>query len=354
MMNYKETLFFVGKCLTISHEEHNRIIVENEIKSGNVNWDNVVKLSTEHYVFPALYCNFKRANFLHYLPEELVNYMKHITDLNRERNLQIIEQAKEINELLLAHNITPIFLKGTGNLLEGLYEDIAERMVGDIDFLVSKEDFTTTVKILKNEGYTSKEKIDNTIFNRHYPKIIKENKISSVEIHYKMVINEMFFNFNYVIENVKKLNNTITVLSSKDQFLLTAYNKQINDKGQWYKMISLRNSYDLFLISKLISVIETLKKFKNSETKYLNNFIASCSLIFNEPKSLDYIKTKETNSFLNNQIAIINNPKKASFNKKKWDKYFLYKSRATIIFKSIYIKEYRIWLFKRLIRGRQN
>ena len=99
-MNYKETLFFVGKCLTISHEEHNKIIVENQLKSGNVNWDNVVKLSTEHYVFPALYCNLKRAKFLHYLPKELVNYMEHITDLNRERNLQIIEQAKEINELL--------------------------------------------------------------------------------------------------------------------------------------------------------------------------------------------------------------------------------------------------------------
>jgi hypothetical protein len=49
--------------------------------------------------------------------------MKHITDLNRERNQQIIEQAKEINELLLTNNIASIFLKGTGNLLEGLYDD---------------------------------------------------------------------------------------------------------------------------------------------------------------------------------------------------------------------------------------
>ena len=48
MMNYKETLFFVGKCLTISHEEHNRKIVEQAIKSENVDWDNVVKLSTAH------------------------------------------------------------------------------------------------------------------------------------------------------------------------------------------------------------------------------------------------------------------------------------------------------------------
>ncbi|MGB0892377.1 MAG: hypothetical protein ACPGUU_08495, partial [Flavobacteriaceae bacterium] len=78
-MTYKETLFFVGKCLTISHEEHNKVLVEQELKSGNVDWDNVVKLSTTHYVFPALYCNLKRADFLHYLPNDLVDYMKHIT-----------------------------------------------------------------------------------------------------------------------------------------------------------------------------------------------------------------------------------------------------------------------------------
>jgi hypothetical protein len=46
-------------------------------------------------VFPALYCNLQRANFLHYLPEELVTYMKHITNLNRERNEEIITLARE-------------------------------------------------------------------------------------------------------------------------------------------------------------------------------------------------------------------------------------------------------------------
>lgn len=88
-------------------------------------------------------------NLLQYLPEELVNYMIHITDLNRERNKQIIKQAKEINSLLLANDITPIFLKGTGNLLEGLYADIAERMVGDIDFIVSKTITLIQLNLLK-------------------------------------------------------------------------------------------------------------------------------------------------------------------------------------------------------------
>ena len=137
-MNYKETLYFIAKCLTISLEEKNRQEIEKQLKSTSIDWDAVVKVSTAHYVFPALYCNFKRANFLKYLPADLVDYMKHITDLNRDRNSQILQQAQELNSLLLANNIRPIFLKGTGNLLAGIYADNGERMVGDIDFLCSE------------------------------------------------------------------------------------------------------------------------------------------------------------------------------------------------------------------------
>ena len=67
-------------------EDKNKEAIEKQLQSNNIDWDNVVKVSTAHYVFPALYCNLQRANLLNYLPEELVTYMKYITKLNRERN----------------------------------------------------------------------------------------------------------------------------------------------------------------------------------------------------------------------------------------------------------------------------
>ena len=154
--------------MTISLEEKNRDEIESILKTMDVDWDIVVKVSTSHYVFPALYCNFKRADFLKYLPADLVDYMKQITNLNRDRNTQIIQQAQELNILLLANNIRPIFLKGTGNLLEGLYEDVGERMIGDIDFLFSEEDFSKAIDVLKkdksllNKYIRSKKKNNNT------------------------------------------------------------------------------------------------------------------------------------------------------------------------------------------------
>jgi len=50
-------LFFIGKCLTITHEEEHKTLIEEELKSTNIDWYVVIKVSTSHSVFPALYCN---------------------------------------------------------------------------------------------------------------------------------------------------------------------------------------------------------------------------------------------------------------------------------------------------------
>ena len=100
-MTYKETFYFVAKCLTISLEPENKKAIKKQLETTTINWDQIVKLSTSHYVFPALYCNLKRAGFLKYLPGDLVAYMEEITNLNRDRNTAIIQQTKELNELLV-------------------------------------------------------------------------------------------------------------------------------------------------------------------------------------------------------------------------------------------------------------
>ncbi|WP_233897388.1 nucleotidyltransferase domain-containing protein [Tenacibaculum piscium] len=349
-MNYKETLFFIGKCLTITHEKDNRILVEKELKSDTINWDNIVKITTGHYVFPALYCNLKRADFLHYLPEDLVEYMKYITDLNRDRNQQIIKEAKEINTLLLANNITPIFLKGTGNLLEGLYQDIAERMVGDADILVNNNNFRKAIRVLKENGYNEKSEnfVDNTLVNRHYPKLTKKGKITAIEVHYKMVRNEKGFSYNDVKNSLKTLKDTTTILSYNNQLLLTCFNKQINDRGQWTKSIAFRNFYDVYLLSKFTDTETVISNFKHSEADYLNNFIASSSYFFNAPISLKYTKTKQAEKFVKKQVSLIKKPKIFNLNKNFWLSYFMTKETLSVIIRAFYLKEYRTYIFDRI------
>ena len=292
-MNYKETLFFIGKCLTISHEKENLKIVSKKIIAQEVNWDNVVKISTEHYVFPALYCNLLRANLLSHLPEDLVSYMKHITDQNRERNSQIIEQAKEINSLLLENGITPIFLKGAGFLLQDFYYDIAERMVGDIDFLVNDDSFQKAVELLKINGYQrTSDKLTSPIIGKHYPRLFNENKTAAVEVHKEMVKKNGALHFNYksVLASII-LKNNIHFLGKQEQLALTILTKQYNDYGNFYKTISLRNSYDVYLLSLEINTIKSIINYKYFYD-ILNNYLAYSALFLNV-KSILFKKTSK-------------------------------------------------------------
>ena len=335
--------------MTISLEEKNRRKIEKLLQSVNIDWDAVVKVSTSHYVFPALYCNLKRADFLQYLPHELVNYMEYITDINRERNKQVILQANELNNVLLANNIRPIFLKGTGNLLAGIYDDIAERMVGDIDFILSKEDYPKAITILREFGYSEVEKLK--YYNpeiKHYRRLQKENNIAAIEIHKELLIEKHTNEFNYsFVEKESQDIKGVTVLSYANKLNLSIIANQINDSGFCYKTMALRNAYDVFLLSKKTNAkaaVNTLDTLSHP----LNCFLAACYEVFNTVESLEYNKTTKTASYLSvfNSQFINRKRTKRKHNRIKISLFI--KSRVNILYKSIIYKEYRVWLFKRV------
>ena len=353
-MNYKETLYFIAKCLTISLEEKNRQEIEKQLKSTSIDWDAVVKVSTAHFVFPALYCNLKHADFLQYLPHELVSYMEHITDINRERNKQIISQAKDLNSVLLANKITPIFLKGTGNLLAEIYDDIGERMVGDIDFIFSKEDYPKAITILRKFGYSEvskqkKKKYYRPNEHRHYRRLKKKNNIAAIEIHKDLLSIKKYTNeFNYrFVKRDSQFINEISVLSYANKLNLAIIANQINDSGFYFKTMALRNAYDVFLLSKItnaMAALNTLDKLRYP----LNCFLAACYEVFNKVDSLKYNNTKMTASYLSVFNSQFTNPIQAK-RQTKFDKIYIFIKRIFYILnKSITHTEYRVFIFKSL------
>ena len=347
-LNCNKTLFFIAKSLTISLEEKNRDEIKNVLKTKQIDWEKVVKLSTAHYVLPALYCNLKFVNFLQYLPQDLVLYMKYISDINRKRNKQIIEQAKSINSLLLDNSITPLFLKGTGNLLAGLYYDIAERMVGDIDFILSEKDYPKAIKILRDFGYYDLEKYHFPI-QCHYGRLQKESHIAAIEIHSKLLNIKKFnseFNYSFVKKD-HQLIKGFRVLSYANKLNLSIVANQINSNGFYFQSIALRNAYDVFLLSKKTNAKDAINRL-NKLNNYLNCFLATCHEVFNSVDSLSYIKTKKATTYLRLFNLQFTNNITIKIQHKIIKIYLFLKSRLNIVYKSLIYKEYRIWLFKRL------
>ena len=352
-MTYKETLFFIGKCLTITHDISNRNSIEKELQSGTIDWDKVVQVSTQHYVYPALYCNLQRAGFLEYLPLELVAHMEHITDLNRERNQQIIAQATAINTLLLNNNITPIFLKGTANLLDNCYQDIAERMVGDIDFIVARRVANQAVQLLLDNGYSNinplAEELTKTVsYVKHHPRMVKKGAINAIEVHLE-VTREAYrkiFNYETIAPTARKV-NTFSLFSYEHQIFHTLMNHQLNDLGYLYKNIALRNYYDVFLLAQKENTLKSIEKFPKTY-KELNTFLAVASTIFSNTPAIIFKETGHVIRERDSILALLDTPKKHQQRNAYLKKWVLHKTRARLLFKAFYSKPHFIHVATRL------
>lgn len=345
-MNYKDTLFFIGKCLTINQEPKNLALITTQLKNKEIDWESVVKISTSHYVFSALYHNLRRADLLSYLPKDLVEYMQHISQLNGERNQAIISQVKELKDLLNEHDINPIFIKGVGFLFQDFYADIEERMMADIDFIISEEDYEKGISIIENFGYKN---VDDFIHHSptfiHYPRIQKEGCPAAVEIHKEVIIDKFADEFNYEIIQKNAIDvNGIKVLSYDDQLVLSILANQINDNGFYYKNITLKNAYDVYLLSKKTDALKAFENF-NKLKHPLNCFLASCYQVFNEIDSLTYDSTPESEKYLRDFNAYLTEDKKRIKDYRKTKARLFLVRKKDFIMKTILQKDFRKWFF---------
>ena len=134
--------------VNILYRSESRIL--NGIDINTINFENLIKLATSHLMLPALYFNINKKNHSHLFPDDFIDYIKNIYSINKARNTVLLSEAKELSELLYKNNIKHIFLKGTALLLSNVFEDIGERMIGDIDFIIQHKDEERTTKVLDN------------------------------------------------------------------------------------------------------------------------------------------------------------------------------------------------------------
>jgi hypothetical protein len=191
--------------------------------------------------------------------------------LNVTRNTRILEQIHEITGILTKNDIYPVFLKGAAYLLDELYTNIGERILGDIDFLVPEKDYFLSAQILENEGYSKFENEANYFEAdslKHYPPLTKEGSAAYIEIHRLLTNKELsWFNFG-TIDHEKKEPNTLKgcyVLSDKHKIIHNFIHSQLGHSGHLNGIVSLRDIYDLYLLSKRSDLEEALVHIKSKQ-----------------------------------------------------------------------------------------
>lgn len=171
--------------------------------------------------------------------------MKEIYTINKNRNIHLVKEISQISKILKSHNIKYRYIKGAYQITNHIYDDIGERMIGDIDLLTEKSNLEKIERLLKNVGYKSSIVETKYWKKRHKPRLFNPKKIFPIEIHDE-VLN---YRFRHILGGSEVLNAKKSA-TRKNLVKLCILNFQINDYGYLYGNYSLRTVYDYSKLSK--------------------------------------------------------------------------------------------------------
>jgi hypothetical protein len=266
-MTNKELYYFTCQCLSLDeHPEFKDEIIQSI--SDEAIGRNFVQICSNHLILPAIYLKFQAHEILPKLPKELAEFLEEVYLLNFQRNELILKQVQKIVSLFNKHEIFPTILKGAGNLLDELYISKGERMMGDIDILVSETEYLRAAHLLENDGYIHNNPSYFDVKDmKHYPRLYRKGEPADVEIHRLPVRLEYTKMYNTgIIDQEKKLINgnfSCFVPSNKHKVIHNFIHCQLSNKGYSYGFIPLRDLYDLYLLSKRTDIEQTIQHIQH-------------------------------------------------------------------------------------------
>lgn len=243
-------------------EEHIiiKLLLDKEIEENdfrNINFKILAKIASSHLIIPLLYTKLKKYKVNYSIPKDFFEYTKKIFLINKSRNQKLLVELKEIEETLIFNQIKYKIIKGASFLSKGIYDNIGDRMIGDIDILVKEKYINKAISALNLIGYEKpfKYKLWKT---KHEPRLINKNKLLALEIHSEILLYRHRNKFR--AKEYFKKNNII------DDIRFIILNFQINDYGYLRSGYSFRTIYDYIIhnekkLNKTIDENKEIRKF---------------------------------------------------------------------------------------------
>ena len=239
----------------------------NGIDIHDINFENLIKLASGHLMLPALFFNIDKKKVSYLFPEDFIAYIKNIYAINKARNTVLLAEAKELSELLYKNNINHIFLKGTALLLSNVFEDIGERMIGDIDFIIQHKDEQRVEKVLEENNYCNISVLFPSLIRifrpKHLARRVNKNKTIAIEPHLELLspIRRHVFNSKKLISAFKGDAKTIKTPNKPFLFDHCIYALQLEDQRFFNSHHSHRSIYDIYKLDCKKSLrIKNIKK----------------------------------------------------------------------------------------------
>ncbi|MFZ5940169.1 MAG: nucleotidyltransferase family protein [Bacteroidota bacterium] len=293
-MNNAELFYLNGKILAPVSRAGERDEIADCFSQSGFDWTRWINLSSNHLVLQALYARLSLYDLLHLLPGEVKDHLFMIYDMNRKRNLELMKQVEDLNSVLSAENITPVYMKGVAHILDGHYSDPAERLLLDIDFLVPERDWERSATLLMKNGYQTSRPYDPLKKEslKHFPRLHKPGAPFYVEIH-RLVVPQNYADSFSTETALSESRFTVrdkrcAVLSEKHMVYQNFIHSQLQHKSHLYARIFMRNLYDLLVLSSrtdVFAALQSIKGFEKQKAGYADVFIRTFGL---DPKSYSF------------------------------------------------------------------
>ncbi|MCK5877909.1 MAG: nucleotidyltransferase family protein, partial [Candidatus Marithrix sp.] len=277
-MNDLDNFLFICRCLSF---EDNRESLRKQLQK-EIAWQEIVKISGQHLLTPALYWALSKKGLLNSLSDDgLVTYLKTIFEANQDRNQIILTQVHDIAVQLNQIDIEPLLMKGVASLITDTYEDIGVRMMTDIDLLIPADKLMTSVAALDNIGYKPLAGHTHTEDHHHYIPLVCDYTAASVELHLRMVrIGTEILPTEEVWRDAKLFlfsNTRVRIPSPQHRIKHNIIHTYLSDSKYYKADISLMQLYEFAMLRKTLDKQldwdELASSFK-SQSKLFHSYLA--------------------------------------------------------------------------------
>lgn len=256
-MNHEYLYYLTSRILSLDFFPGRRSWIIKRFPSSKKHWQQWVQTASNHMVLPATYLALKRHQLLDHLPMELNESLQYIYELNHERNQKIGKHAHTINQILKDKDITPLFMKGSANLLDKVYHDSGERMMYDIDILVEDQNMLPAVELLTGLGYKPQKPFIPSSYpsTMHYPIMYREGYTAGVEIH-RIPVQYLYlkkFDTSGIWQTSRRSKDPSfdgKVMADDKKMIHNFIHSQLMHSRHYYGNVSLRDLYDILLLSR--------------------------------------------------------------------------------------------------------
>lgn len=236
--------------------------------------NNLIKVASSHLVIPAVHAAILRKKLQSHFPRDFLTYLKQIKDLNEKRNKEIFKQIKDLNYIFTQNNIDFVFLKGAAILISKPYNSLKERMIGDIDILVSENDLSRSKKLLIKNGYKFSSDFgftENIVKTRHLRRLTSKDFIAAVEIHRTLFdsseLNKILS--SEILDKKIKTSDGYWIPNQNHLWQHAIFNWQYNDNGLMSNHINFKYILDIFHLEPKNLCLKSEKYHKSIKNLYI-------------------------------------------------------------------------------------